>query len=372
MEKIFMRVTTQEQFFKLGQMKSLEHETNVVNFCRINVSFSHLYPQIKWCFDYLNLIYGKLTKTREMYNKLSGEINKLLNNFEKYIVNVPTFNFRYSKNSGKNREKIIKKIKKFLKLLNNIDVDTNIGINKYIFELNHFFFKNIISVLKNDYVHFTFNIKRYVYNFSSSKKNECNLLSYHDMSQGSNCQFIGFFGPNMNLEQFKYFVDGKKNPLFVFYRTVNDKIIKIDNRSKYNGIFSKAEKEKFYQLLYAEQRVKIIEVDPRGETTQSEGGIQETSPLLDEYVLISNDDLFIDTIEIIECEYLEYEYSKADIMYNYLKMINGQPYDYIVTIDILEKREADSRKIKYREKYIKYKTKYLELKFTQTNFYNDK
>ena len=366
-----MRVTSQENFKTYGDIKEeLEYQNNLLHFCRINVSFRYLYPQIKIVDNALKNIKNKSSIKRDNFDKLRVDINKYLNEFDKNILNVPTFNFRYSENYEENRAKIIKKKKKFLKKLNMINVDNNIGLHNDIYILEQYFNRHIISDLKNDYVHFAFNIKKYLYNFSSSKKEECNLLRYHDISEGKNCQFIGFFGPNMNLVEFTNFVFRQENPLFVFYRTENDKINIIDNSLKYNHIYSKHEKEKFYQLLHAEEHVKIVDVDSRDESSQYDGGIRSRPPLSDEYVLISNDDLVIYTIEIKKCEYLVYEHSKATIMYNYLKKINRLPYDYIVTIDILQEKENDSRK--FIEKYIKYKTKYLELKFKQTNFYNDK
>lgn len=368
MEKIFMRVTTQKDFETYGDIKEeLEYQNNLLHFCRINVSFNALYPQIKIVDSEFEKIKRKKIIERPHFDRFREDIIKQLNSLDKYIYNVPTFNFRYSENSQQNREKIIDKINKFLKKLNKIDVDIP-KILRQIIEKLEFCFQNIKSVLKNDYVHFAFNIKKYLYNFSSSKKEQCKLLRYHDLSKGKNCQFIGFFGPNLNVEQFKEFIP--KNPLFVFYRKENNKINIIDDWFKYNRIYSKDVKEEFYQLLHAEQRTNIIDVDSRGETSQYGKEISEISPLSDEYVLISNDDLVIYTIEIKKCEYLEYEHTKAIIMYNYLKKINSLPYEYIQTIDILQQKENNSRK--FREKYIKYKTKYLELKFKQTNFFNDK
>jgi hypothetical protein len=370
MNNSYVRVTSQENFIKFGDVKSNVREFNIDVFYLIGGSVNKIYTGLDVINSNFNSILIKLnSEISDMFIKNTMTYMKTttstLSILTAKIDRIETYNFHYSMNKENNKINIKKKINELLKIMGafNTSGKSLKGIQDQIRVYKRYF--NIIyDKLKQDYATFVIKCTDVRYNFNSFKKKECNLFTYHNIENGAGCQFIGFLGTNMDSTVFKSFIDNVKAhsqiPMFVIYTGLIDN--HITSSDDYKKTYSKDLHNKFMSLNYAETEGMQIATD----STQIKELVQG-SPLRDEYVLISNDDINIMTIIIKNYENTTIDLS--EIMLDYLKKLNNERTTYFDTTFKLLDNLVVMEEARYEKKYLKYKTKYLQLKFEQTKFF---
>ena len=132
----------------------------------------------------------------------------------------------------------------------------------------------------------TMSLKIFTINFNSNSRKNCDLLSYHDLSKGTNCPYVGFLDDSFDAYQLESFSSNMRKYVLFNATVKKPHLVRVSNWMEYSNVHQSINKNSPYTLVELNTAfANVIRIDADSTQTQQ---IEAQPPIKGEHLVIAN------------------------------------------------------------------------------------